>query len=62
MFRAGALAAQVRVSRPLWATSEPRLLSGTTPVGRVALEMFRLRLEEYPDRLMALQVVEGECR
>jgi hypothetical protein len=32
------------------------------PVGRVPLEMFQLRLMEYPDMLMVLQVVERECR
>jgi hypothetical protein len=37
-------------------------LSWTTPVGRVALEMFQLPLVEYPDMLMVLQVVERECR
>ena len=42
--------------------ADPRPLSWTTLVGRVALEMFRLRLVEYPDRLMALRVVERECR
>jgi hypothetical protein len=32
------------------------------PVGRVAFEMLRLHLVEYPDLLMVPQVVELECR
>jgi hypothetical protein len=32
------------------------------PVGRMALEMFQLRLVKYPDMLMVPQIVERECR
>jgi hypothetical protein len=53
---------QVRVFATLVGDFRTATIVMNTLVGRVALEMFRLRLLEYPDRLMGLQVVERECR
>ena len=61
-FRADVLAAASQSFATLVGDFRTATIVMNHPLGRVALEMFQLRLMEYPDMLMVLQVVERECR